>query len=98
MFLTFIKSSFFYLVHLKKSCGDYKILRVYGGALESKEFPIPGKVYSVSHSDSAPDESLRDVSLHHIIRKPGNRYAEKITDFDRKFKNEKKLVRFTHDT
>ncbi|XP_056009192.1 helicase with zinc finger domain 2-like isoform X3 [Ostrea edulis] len=68
-----------------------KILRMYGGALECKEFPIPGKVFSMKQTESVPDETLRDISLHHIIRKPGNEYAEKIRDFDRKFKNKKDI-------
>lgn len=64
---------------------------MYGGALECKEFPIPGKVFSMKQTESVPDETLRDISLHHIIRKPGNEYAEKIRDFDRKFKNKKDI-------
>lgn len=64
---------------------------MYGGALECKDFPIPGKVYSTSRADAAPDASLHDVSLHHIIREHGNPYAEKLRDFDQKFKSEKKI-------
>ncbi|XP_062578545.1 helicase with zinc finger domain 2-like [Saccostrea cucullata] len=63
-----------------------KILRMYDRAVECKEFPIPGKTFSMKQTECAPDESLRDLTLHHIIRKPGNEYAEKIRDFDRKFK------------
>lgn len=79
------------LANLKNNCGALKILRMYGGALECKDYPIPGKVFSITRADSTPDESLRDVSLHQIIRKPGNQYAEKLTDFDRKFKSEEKI-------
>ncbi|XP_062578568.1 helicase with zinc finger domain 2-like [Saccostrea cucullata] len=77
--------------YLKKCFKNLKILRMYGGALECKEFPIPGKVISMKKSESAPDENLREVTLHHIIRRPGNEHAEKIRDFDRKFKNEKSI-------
>lgn len=91
MFLIFIKLLFFYLVYLKKSCGDYKIFWVYGGVLESKEFLIFGKVYLVLYFDFVLDEFFCDVLLYYIIRKLGNWYVEKIIDFDRKFKNEKKI-------
>lgn len=64
---------------------------MYGGALECKVYPIPGKVFSITRADSTPDESLKDVSLHQIIRKPGNQYAEKLKDFDRKFQSEEKI-------
>ncbi|XP_062566529.1 helicase with zinc finger domain 2-like [Saccostrea cucullata] len=79
-------------VYLKRiSPPELNILRMYGNSLECKEFPMPGKVFSKRKNESAPDESLHDVSLHHLIRKSGNKYAEKIRDFDRKFKLEKKI-------
>lgn len=74
-----------------KSCGDYKIFWVYGGVLESKEFFIFGKVYLVLYFEFVLDEFFCDVLLYYIIRKLGNWYVEKIIDFDRKFKNEKKI-------
>ncbi|XP_061196372.1 helicase with zinc finger domain 2-like [Saccostrea echinata] len=79
-------------VYLKRSCPpELNILRMYGSSLECKAFPIPGKVFSKRKSESAPDESLNDVTLHNLIRKSGNKYAEKIRDFDKKFKQGKEI-------
>jgi superfamily I DNA and/or RNA helicase len=64
---------------------------MYGSALECAEFPIPGKVFSPQQSNYVPDQSIRSVTLHHIIRKPGKPYAEKLKEFDRKFENKKAI-------
>lgn len=67
---------------------------MYGRALECTDFPIPGKVFSKRrlNKESNPDENLRDVTLHHIIRKEGNPYAEEIKTFDERFKSNPKTI------
>lgn len=69
---------------------------MYGKALECQEFIIPGKVFSKrrSNKESFPDENLRDVTLHHIIRKDGKTYADEIKAFDDKFKANPEKIHF----
>jgi len=47
-------------------------VRLYGGSLENLDYPIPGRVYSTKAGsrDSATDEDLRQLSIHHLIRDP----------------------------
>jgi hypothetical protein len=72
----------------------FKVLRMYGRALECTEFPIPGKTFSKRrlNKESIPDEKLKDVTLHHIIREEGKTYAEEIKAFDERFKSNPKVV------
>jgi hypothetical protein len=44
-------------------------VRLYGGSLENLDYPIPGRVYSTKAGsrDSATDENLRQLSVHHLI-------------------------------
>lgn len=69
---------------------------MYGKALECQDFVIPGKVFSKrrSNKESFPDENLRDVTLHHIIRKDGKTYANEIKAFDDKFKANPERIHF----
>ncbi|XP_061163419.1 helicase with zinc finger domain 2-like [Saccostrea echinata] len=74
----------------------FKVLRMYGRALECAEFPIPGKVFSKRrvNKESFPDENLRNETLHHIIREEGKTYAEEIKQYDEKFKTNPKKINF----
>ncbi|XP_062578588.1 helicase with zinc finger domain 2-like isoform X2 [Saccostrea cucullata] len=75
---------------------QFKVLRMYGKALECAEFPIPGKVFSKRrvNKESYPDENLRNETLHHIIRKEGKTYAAEIKQYDEKFKTNAKKINF----
>lgn len=67
-----------------------KILRIYGQEIERKEFPVPEKVTLFRSRRVAvelkADEELRDVSLHHVIRKKSCSYWEELKKFDDEFK------------
>ncbi|XP_056009193.1 helicase with zinc finger domain 2-like isoform X4 [Ostrea edulis] len=78
--------------YLMKMYGSsLRILRMYGSALECAEFPIPGKVFSPQQTNYVPNQSIQNVTLHHIIRRPGKPYAERLKEFDRKFKDKKAI-------
>ncbi|XP_061162412.1 helicase with zinc finger domain 2-like isoform X2 [Saccostrea echinata] len=68
-----------------------KVLRMYSSALECKEFPIPGKVFSPRQTNYVPNEGIQKVTLHHLIRDAGKPYAEKIKEFDRKFSRQSSI-------
>lgn len=90
---------FFFILAYLRECDfsrNLKILRMYGKALECQDFVIPGKVFSKrrSNKESFPDENLRDVTLHHIIRKDGKTYANEIKAFDDKFKANPERIHF----
>ncbi|KAK3577502.1 hypothetical protein CHS0354_026456 [Potamilus streckersoni] len=82
----------------KKLLGDKcpKIARLYGRSIEGLEYPIPGSDFTSKRSMRylKADENLRDVSVHHLIRQTGKPFAEKIREFDRKFRNEKYIPHF----
>ena len=84
--------------YLKKSgyLEKLKILRMYGKALECQDFPVPGKVFSRrrSNKDILPDERLKDVTLHHLIREEGKTYAKEIKAFDEKFKSNPEKIEY----
>ena len=65
-----------------------KIVRVYGRSIEAVDFPIPGKSFLSKKSthNAKPDDELRSVALHHLIRKKGKPNAEIIKAFDQNFK------------
>ncbi len=76
---------------LQEGLGDIcpKIVRVYAETLEYEDFPIPRDTYRVGRMAKRTDESLRNVSLHHLIRQPGNPNSTVIKMFDDYFhKNE----------
>ena len=70
---------------------DVKILRIYGQEIERKIFPVPDKVTLFRSKRVAvqlkADEDLKDVSLHHVIRSAESPFAERLKEFDEKFKN-----------
>ncbi|XP_068760491.1 3'-5' exoribonuclease HELZ2-like isoform X4 [Montipora capricornis] len=70
-----------------------KILRVYGVLKEQAEFPIPNKHKLLRHptDDEAQekDEELEAVSLHHVIRRDGCPFADKLREFERGFKDDR---------
>lgn len=59
-----------------------KIARLYGGSIERLDFPVPGRDYSTRHMtrESKTDENLKDISIHHLIRQPGKKFADKINE------------------
>ena len=59
-----------------------KIARLYGSSIERLDFPVPGRDYSTRHMtrESKTDENLKDISIHHLIRQPGNKFADKINE------------------
>ena len=59
-----------------------KIARLYGSSIENLDFPVPGRVSSTRHMtrQSKTDENLRDISIHHLIRQPGKKFADKINE------------------
>ncbi|XP_056018045.1 helicase with zinc finger domain 2-like isoform X4 [Ostrea edulis] len=63
------------------------MIRLYGNSLEMKDYPIPGKHFSVSASsnENRPDPQLKDISVHNLIRQEGSLHASEIKDFDEKF-------------
>ena len=70
-----------------------KILRVYGVLKEQAEFPIPNKRKLLRHptDDEAQekDKELEAVSLHHVIRRDGCPFADKLREFERGFKDDR---------
>ena len=72
---------------LGEACPD--ILRVYGRSIEDRDYPVPGRIFlsgkSVRNSKSDPE--LKDITLHHIIRRFGKPHADEIKAFDKKFKD-----------
>ncbi|KAK7490446.1 hypothetical protein BaRGS_00018232 [Batillaria attramentaria] len=64
-----------------------KIIRMYGSAIESKEYPIPrGNVKSSrGMRDLMSDPELKDIALHHVIRQADKPYAEEIAKYGRFF-------------
>ncbi|KAK3609928.1 hypothetical protein CHS0354_036697 [Potamilus streckersoni] len=73
---------------LEEHCPN--IVRMYGRSIEAVEFPIPGKTFLSKRSmrECKAAEDIADISLHHLIRKTGKTYAEEITAYDRKFKQQ----------
>lgn len=59
-----------------------KIARLYGSSIERLDFPVPGRDYSTRHMtrESKTDENLKDISIHHLIRQPGKKFADKINE------------------
>jgi superfamily I DNA and/or RNA helicase len=59
-----------------------KIARLYGSSIERLDFPVPGRDYSTRHMtrESKTDENLKDISIHHLIRQPGKKCADKISE------------------
>ncbi|XP_070195168.1 3'-5' exoribonuclease HELZ2-like isoform X1 [Littorina saxatilis] len=64
-----------------------KIVRMYGSAIERKDYPVPtGDLRSSKNlRDLNSDPSLQDISLHHLIRMDDRKHAEEIIRFDSHF-------------
>ncbi|KAK3609926.1 hypothetical protein CHS0354_036695 [Potamilus streckersoni] len=71
---------------LQEHCPN--IVRMYGRSIEAVEFPIPGKTFLSKRSmrEAKAAEDIADISLHHLIRKKGKKYAEEINAMDKKFR------------
>ncbi|KAL3868498.1 hypothetical protein ACJMK2_041299 [Sinanodonta woodiana] len=65
-----------------------KMVRIYGKTIENIDFPNHGRtmISKKSLRDTKPDESLRDISMHYLIRQDGKTYASDLKTFDQKFK------------
>ena len=59
-----------------------KIARLYGSSIERLDFPVPGRDYSTRRMtrESKTDENLKGISIHHLIRQPGKKFADKINE------------------
>ncbi|PVD23127.1 hypothetical protein C0Q70_16390 [Pomacea canaliculata] len=64
-----------------------KLVRMYGSAIETKDYPIPQTHVQTRRGtkDLKSDPSLQEISLHHIIRRNGNKHAEEINQLDNFF-------------
>ncbi|KAL3868499.1 hypothetical protein ACJMK2_041300 [Sinanodonta woodiana] len=69
-------------------CKCPKMVRIYGKTIENIDFPMHGRtmISKKSLRDTKPDESLRDISMHYLIRQDGKTYASELKTFDQKFK------------
>ncbi|KAL3868678.1 hypothetical protein ACJMK2_041456 [Sinanodonta woodiana] len=79
---------------LKDKCP--KIVRLYGHSIEAKDYPIPGSNFTTKRSMRSlkADETLHDISVHHLIRKTGKPFAEQIREFDCRFIDENYIPNF----
>lgn len=67
--------------------GKLKFARLYGGAIENRDFPVPGRVFS-THSGGKEfkvDRQLQCVAVHHMIRESHRPFAEQILKYDELF-------------
>ncbi|XP_060566271.1 helicase with zinc finger domain 2-like isoform X2 [Ruditapes philippinarum] len=72
-----------------------KFVRIYGQTIESDVHPIPGKWFLSKRSakTQSADPALEAVSLHNLIRQHGNKYADKIREYETIFeRNDKKRI------
>ncbi|KAK3609924.1 hypothetical protein CHS0354_036694 [Potamilus streckersoni] len=65
-----------------------KLVRIYGKTIENIDFPMHGRtlISKKSLRDTKSDESLRDISMHYLIRQDGKTYASDLKAFDQKYK------------
>ncbi|KAI1890439.1 hypothetical protein AGOR_G00153720 [Albula goreensis] len=76
--------------HLLKLKEELKPLRVYSEQMEMLEFPYPGsnlKLSRKSMREEKPNQELRSITLHHLIRVHGNQFANDIRAFDARIQN-----------
>ncbi|XP_076462248.1 3'-5' exoribonuclease HELZ2-like isoform X2 [Babylonia areolata] len=64
-----------------------KIVRVYGSAIEAKDYPVPRGDLKTTRGlrDLCTDPDLQDVALHHLIRQDDKPFAEDIAEFEKFF-------------
>ena len=62
---------------------NLKFIRVYGGVIEERDFPIPLKPQLADREKIwRVPESLKNHALHHVIRQTGRTYAGRIQHHD----------------
>nr|XP_056700890.1 helicase with zinc finger domain 2 [Euleptes europaea] len=64
---------------------EVRPLRVYGETVETKDYPYPGSSLHFSGKatrDTRSKPEIRDITLHHRIRRPPNPFAQEICKFD----------------
>ncbi|XP_076463379.1 3'-5' exoribonuclease HELZ2-like isoform X2 [Babylonia areolata] len=63
------------------------IVRVYGSAIENKDYPVPVENTKSTRGvrDLTSDRDLQDVTLHHLIREEGKPFAEHLAMFQKYF-------------
>ena len=74
---------------------NLKILRVYSGLVEQKEFPIPNTLKPARATRSDADlkitsEKVKSVSLHHVIRSSVCPYAQGLRECEEGFAEKKR--------
>lgn len=72
-----------------------RIVRVYSEIIEQKEFPLPGKSpgpRKTSGSYTSMDPELRDVALHHLIRKNTAEHSPHILAMDQKISQDSETI------
>lgn len=63
-----------------------KFVRVYGRTIEALDFPVPGRTFTYKKTkDLKVDEQLKEVALHHVIRKKDKPFAERLKFYDDSF-------------
>ncbi|XP_030634059.1 helicase with zinc finger domain 2 [Chanos chanos] len=70
---------------LLKLKAELKPLRIYSEQIEMLEFPYPGSSLKLSRRtirEERPNEELRSITLHHLVRKPDNPRSAEILAFD----------------
>ena len=73
---------------------DLKLLRIYSRGIERKDFPGPAAykhIFEDVVSRTKPKWSLREISLHQLIRRIDTRYACKLKQLEDKFNKLAKL-------
>ena len=65
---------------------NIKMGRLYGTAVENKEFPVPGRFISSTRNQRnyTPDPELKEIILHHRIRRQKNSCSKAIIKYDKK--------------
>jgi hypothetical protein len=72
-----------------------KILRVHGSLIQESEYPIPNKIRISKQTVSVdelkiPEEKVREVSLHHVIRSESSPYSKDLKEMEKQFAEAKK--------
>ena len=69
-----------------------KILRIYGELLERECYPIPNTLKTGRRTRSKDDlkvpESLKSVTLHHVIRQEPSPFARKLKEYESAFRDQ----------
>ncbi|KAJ8359239.1 hypothetical protein SKAU_G00157640 [Synaphobranchus kaupii] len=80
--------------HLVKLKEELKPLRIYSEQMEMREFPYPGSHLKLSRKalrEEKPNQAIRSITLHHLIRAPGNPRANQIRAFDARIRKREEL-------